>query len=322
MIQQETGNYPQLSCPTQAHDTKYALRRRELEAALQQGKRIVANVSRSIIEPALERYGPEHEVYALLITAREATLEKRLFSRGRESAAEVEKRVRAGARCEPVGEHVVKVLNEGSIETGAHIVTSAIRGTLKYSLWLCPSLTNQSQPIQEIIDELPGLLLTNNGISDVTAFPAHVTLCSSFEASQQQAIAVARAVAMALPEAGVDMEVVGVSHGEELHKCVFLDMRLTDALQQAHLLATDISSPFRAEGEERESRSYLPHASLVYALLDASTREGIMACLSGGTEVALKDTFSFTATDLVLAMTTGSEHQCWVQVCRICCGAS
>ena len=40
-----------------------------LEGGLAQGKRLVANVSRTVVGTCLERYGGAHEVYCLLITA-------------------------------------------------------------------------------------------------------------------------------------------------------------------------------------------------------------------------------------------------------------
>ena len=68
-----------------AHATRYAIRTEDLERGIAAGKRMVLNVSRSVIARVLDEYGEQRglEVYCINITASEAVLRGRLQGRGR-----------------------------------------------------------------------------------------------------------------------------------------------------------------------------------------------------------------------------------------------
>ena len=69
----------------QAHGTLYGITNADVERGLTAGKRLVLNVSRSMIAAVLETYAQARgiEVYCLNITASEAVLRARLVGRGR-----------------------------------------------------------------------------------------------------------------------------------------------------------------------------------------------------------------------------------------------
>lgn len=79
-----------------AHGLSYGIPR-AIEAALADGRHVVVNVSRAVIEGARERYRPTRviEVWAPV-----EVLARRLAARGRESAADIAERLR---RAEAVG---------------------------------------------------------------------------------------------------------------------------------------------------------------------------------------------------------------------------
>jgi hypothetical protein len=57
----------------------------------------------------------------------------RLLGRGRESEVEVAKRVGRAKEGEPVGPHVIQVINEASRADGVEKVVAALHGKLRYS---------------------------------------------------------------------------------------------------------------------------------------------------------------------------------------------
>jgi ribose 1,5-bisphosphokinase len=78
----------------QAHGFDYGLPL-ELVAALEQGRSVVANVSRTVVAEARRRFPP---VAVIAVSASAQTLAARLANRGRENAAEMDSRLmRAGA---------------------------------------------------------------------------------------------------------------------------------------------------------------------------------------------------------------------------------
>lgn len=98
----------------EAHGLCYGLPA-SIDSAVEQGRIVVANVSRRVIPAALRKYA---RARVLLITADSAVRAQRLAGRGRESAQEVAARLsREGA---PVPEGVAPVVidNSGAIESG------------------------------------------------------------------------------------------------------------------------------------------------------------------------------------------------------------
>lgn len=116
----------------EAHETKYAIRKADLEPALFAGKRCVLNVSRSVVEEARTTYGTnstfQSEVYFLNITASDSVLIERLLARGRESSMEqVQERVRTAKAKTPKGSFVIDIINESTKEEGIGQVVTALK---------------------------------------------------------------------------------------------------------------------------------------------------------------------------------------------------
>ncbi|TPG48104.1 phosphonate metabolism protein/1,5-bisphosphokinase (PRPP-forming) PhnN [Roseomonas nepalensis] len=107
----------------EAHGLLYGLPRAALEAALASGRVAVANLSRRVLPEAAAR----HPLRVLEITAPPAILAARLAARGRESAADVARRLSRRAPL-PAGLPVKTVVNDGSVAAGAEQVVRALRG--------------------------------------------------------------------------------------------------------------------------------------------------------------------------------------------------
>ena len=68
-------------------------------------------------------------------------LTARLLSRGREAdPAEVASRVARATAANPVGDHVLQINNVGSVANGVAACVAALRGQLRYSMWLVRAL--------------------------------------------------------------------------------------------------------------------------------------------------------------------------------------
>jgi phosphonate metabolism protein PhnN/1,5-bisphosphokinase (PRPP-forming) len=95
-----------------AHGLDYGLPR-ELAAALEAGRTVVANVSRTVIAEARRRFAP---VAVIAVSVAPETLAARLAARGRETATDVAERLRRGGllSAEPA-DFVID--NDGTFET-------------------------------------------------------------------------------------------------------------------------------------------------------------------------------------------------------------
>ncbi len=113
-----------------AHGTRYAIPAEALERGIELGQRLVLNVSRTVVDSVLHTYGPAGrglEVYCLNITASVEALRARLLARGREPPEEVDSRIARAKALEPSGEHVLNIVNEGTIAEGVGGVLRALR---------------------------------------------------------------------------------------------------------------------------------------------------------------------------------------------------
>jgi ribose 1,5-bisphosphokinase len=81
----------------QAHGFDYGLPQ-ELAAALEQGRSVVANVSRAVVAEARRRFPP---VAVIAVSASTQTLAARLANRGRENAADMDSRLRRAGALSP-----------------------------------------------------------------------------------------------------------------------------------------------------------------------------------------------------------------------------
>ena len=293
-----------------AHNTHYGIGAEALQQGFQEGKRLVANVSRTIIDKAREDFGQDHEVYCLLITADDDVLRQRLMARGRESEEEVGKRIARAKALEPKGDHVVTVKNMASVDKGVMLVKNALKGQLRYSLWLEPSL---SDPVRGSIQRSITSLAEQH---NTRPFGPHVTLCPTFITTQQEAIGLANSIAEALPsslKAGFE----GVGSEQKWNKCLYLHVDSTSSpgLAQASLTASKIIDAALGTDAAKKAPAYHPHMSLLYSVLDQASLSAALAEVETHTDVSAS---AFHATDLVLTMTSpGEDTHCWIEVCRI-----
>jgi ribose 1,5-bisphosphokinase len=103
-----------------AHGLDYGLPG-ELAAALEAGRSVVANISRSVVAEARERLAP---VQVIAITASHETLAARLAGRGRESASDIGNRLRRSAA--PVDADVT-IENDGPLEAAIERFVAVLR---------------------------------------------------------------------------------------------------------------------------------------------------------------------------------------------------
>ena len=115
-----------------AHNTRYAIPRGALETALDRNARCLLNVSRTVVGDVLA-YGQERKVpvYALYITCGDLHLKERLLARGREDAAAIDGRLARSRALMPTGDHVLTIVNEGTVEEGVDAVRRALLGEEK-----------------------------------------------------------------------------------------------------------------------------------------------------------------------------------------------
>jgi ribose 1,5-bisphosphokinase len=106
----------------EAHGLGYGIPA-DIDADLQAGRTVIANVSRGVIAQAARR----HDVVVLEITAPPEVLAARLAGRGRESVAEIADRL-ARQMAVPDGVRVVRVVNDGPVADGVAAVLAAVRG--------------------------------------------------------------------------------------------------------------------------------------------------------------------------------------------------
>lgn len=105
-----------------AHGLKYGIPR-EYEVERDAGRRVVANVSRGVIGDASARLAP---VKSILITAAPDILAARLAARKRESAADIERRLRRETPALPDDPHLTIVDNGGALEDGVAAFLKAL----------------------------------------------------------------------------------------------------------------------------------------------------------------------------------------------------
>jgi phosphonate metabolism protein PhnN/1,5-bisphosphokinase (PRPP-forming) len=95
-----------------------------VEAAMGEGRVVVVNTSRKVIELALEKYP---RCLVLLVTARPEVRAQRLAGRGRETAEEVAARLAREGAPIPAGVEAVTIDNSGSLEEGIAGFVAALR---------------------------------------------------------------------------------------------------------------------------------------------------------------------------------------------------
>jgi len=88
------------------------------------GKRVVANVSRSVLADVRAGF-PVRRI--VLVTAARETVERRLRARGRETEAQIAERLSGFDGSDVTGDDVVVVRNDGALEAGVAAFLAAIR---------------------------------------------------------------------------------------------------------------------------------------------------------------------------------------------------
>lgn len=105
-----------------AHNLRYAV---PASAAhhLESGKHVIINVSRTVVDEARKALAP---IKVLYITVDQDTLRARLNARGRESAADIERRVQRAQEYLIEGEDVVMIDNGQDLDASISSFVSAI----------------------------------------------------------------------------------------------------------------------------------------------------------------------------------------------------
>lgn len=97
----------------------------EILQDLAMGRRVVANVSRGVIDEARGRLGA---VRVVSVSADPDQLAERLRRRGRESEAEISDRIARAQAYSIGGDDVIELRNDGDRESGIARMVAAIRG--------------------------------------------------------------------------------------------------------------------------------------------------------------------------------------------------
>lgn len=106
-----------------AHELDYGIPA-TIEDDLRAQRCVIANVSRSVIVPARERYTGLRVVN---ITAPVAVLAQRIAQRGREDAAAIAKRLARAAYALPSGDDIVHLENTGTVQAAVDRFTTVLR---------------------------------------------------------------------------------------------------------------------------------------------------------------------------------------------------
>lgn len=112
----------ELGLSWRAHGLAYGVRKSAL-SDLQQGRGVVVNVSRSILDEVRARF-PRVRVFS--ITAPEAALRRRLYGRGREEASAIEARIARALALRVEGPDVTEIANDADLAAGIERLTNAI----------------------------------------------------------------------------------------------------------------------------------------------------------------------------------------------------
>ena len=105
-----------------AHGHHYAIPKL-MENAILQGKNVVSNVSRTVIDSARSRYRP---LRVIVVTAPTDILAQRLAARGRETTNEIDERLHHAFDHMPDGPDITVVINDGTILQGTQRFIKAL----------------------------------------------------------------------------------------------------------------------------------------------------------------------------------------------------
>lgn len=296
-----------------ANNTHYAIPKASLDAGIAAGKRMVLNVSRTVIDQVRDEFGRQGvEVYCLNITASDEILKTRLLGRGRESATEIEQRIKRAKMLTPEGSHVIGIVNEASTEEGIDLVSKALTGKMKYSLWLSPSRDSIFNVAANA--EIHRLAATHGA----HPFPAHITVGKSFIASQAEAVRFAQVAAEAIG-APVQANIREVTTSTAKFRATVIEVEKTSEICDACSIVRRLT-PFDHEKSFHDiaqdvRQTYAPHVSFLYGEYDAGTLSDAKESLQQAISFSPSLSSGFEAAELVLVMTSGPYH-CWNEVAR------
>lgn len=110
----------------EAHDTHYGIPA-SVDAELARGLSVVANVSRTVVQEARQRFA---SVRVIEVTAPPEILAQRLAQRGREGAADVAARLRRAPVPGIAAEDVTTIVNDGDLaEAAARFIAALATGS-------------------------------------------------------------------------------------------------------------------------------------------------------------------------------------------------
>jgi len=106
----------------EAHNLSYGISE-TVGKYLSLGRNVVINVSRTVVETAVKDLAP---VKILYVTVDENILRERLTSRGRENAADIERRIQRAGAYVITGDHVITIDNSNALEMSISNFVSAL----------------------------------------------------------------------------------------------------------------------------------------------------------------------------------------------------
>jgi phosphonate metabolism protein PhnN/1,5-bisphosphokinase (PRPP-forming) len=106
-----------------AHGLSYGVPK-DITSHLDQGRHVVVNVSRTILDAARARFSP---LTIIAISALGDVIGQRLVARGRETAADIADRVARAAAYDVAGRDVVPLSNDGSVKAGIAQLVAILR---------------------------------------------------------------------------------------------------------------------------------------------------------------------------------------------------
>lgn len=96
-----------------------------VDTALAEGRSVVVNVSRSVVDAARQRYRP---LLVVLVTARREVIAARLRERGRETLDDIDRRLARHDLVEVGGPDVIRLDNSGPIEAAGEALLRLLVG--------------------------------------------------------------------------------------------------------------------------------------------------------------------------------------------------